>query len=61
MELAFENHRLNDLVRTGKAQTVLGAFATAEGYNFSATDLLLPIPQNEINISGGALTQNAGY
>ena len=61
MELAFENHRLNDLVRMGKAQTVLGAFATAEGYNFSATDLLLPIPQNEINISGGALTQNAGY
>lgn len=61
MELAFENHRLYDLIRTGKATSVLGAFATANGYNFSNTDLLLPIPQAEINVSGGVLTQNPGY
>ena len=61
MELAFENHRLYDLVRTGQAASVLGAFATTEGYTFSNTDLLLPIPQREINVSNGSLAQNPGY
>ncbi|HAA19233.1 MAG TPA: RagB/SusD family nutrient uptake outer membrane protein [Cytophagales bacterium] len=61
VELAFENHRLYDLIRMGVATDVLGAFATAEGHAFTATDLLLPIPQAEINVSGGALTQNPGY
>lgn len=60
-ELAFENHRLYDLIRFGKAETVLSAFAASQGNSFSATDLVLPIPQNEINISGGELTQNPGY
>ncbi len=61
IELAFENHRLYDLVRMGLAQTVLGAFASSEGYTFEPTDLLLPIPQAEINVSQGLLTQNPGY
>ncbi|MCH1534089.1 MAG: RagB/SusD family nutrient uptake outer membrane protein [Schleiferiaceae bacterium] len=61
IELAFENHRFDDLTRTGQAQTVLSAFATAEGNIFTGTDLLLPIPQNEINVSEGKLSQNPGY
>ena len=61
IELAFENHRLYDLVRMGLAESTLSAFAADEGFSFTATDLLLPIPQGEINISGGALTQNPGY
>ncbi|WP_430410207.1 RagB/SusD family nutrient uptake outer membrane protein [Kordia sp.] len=61
VELAFENHRLFDLVRFGEAQNVLSAFSTANGYNYTATDLLLPIPQREINLSNGVLTQNPGY
>ncbi|MEL6536325.1 MAG: RagB/SusD family nutrient uptake outer membrane protein [Bacteroidota bacterium] len=61
VELAFENHRLYDLIRMGEASDVLNAFAAAEGHNFTPTDLLLPIPQAEINVSGGALTQNPGY
>ena len=61
VELAFENHRLFDLVRMGEAVNVLGAFSAANGYNFSTTDLLLPIPQREINLSNGLLTQNPGY
>ncbi|MGQ1910363.1 RagB/SusD family nutrient uptake outer membrane protein [Marinifilum sp. RC60d5] len=61
VELAFENHRFFDLVRFGKAQEVLSAFSTATGGSFSATDLLLPIPQREINLSNGLLTQNPGY
>ncbi|MEL6852648.1 MAG: RagB/SusD family nutrient uptake outer membrane protein, partial [Bacteroidota bacterium] len=60
-ELAFENHRLYDLIRMGMAETVLGDFATANGFSFQATDLLLPLPQGEINVSAGRLTQNPGY
>lgn len=60
-ELAFENHRFYDLVRTGQAQTVLSNFAANEGYLFSSTDLLLPLPLGEINVSGGRLVQNPGY
>jgi len=61
VELAFENHRLFDLVRMGSAMNVLSEFATNNGYAFSGTKLLLPIPQREIGISNGVLTQNPGY
>lgn len=61
VELAFENKRLFDLMRFGDAQAVLSAFSSATGGSFSATDLLLPIPQREINLSNGALSQNPGY
>ena len=61
VELAFENHRFFDLVRMGEASNVLGAFSTANGLSFSGTDLLLPIPQREINLSNGLLSQNPGY
>lgn len=61
VELAFENHRLFDLVRMGEASNVLGSFSSANGLSFSSTDLLLPIPQREINLSNGLLSQNPGY
>jgi hypothetical protein len=61
VELAFENQRLFDLIRFGVAQEVLGQFAADNGFSFSTTDLLLPIPQAEIGISAGLLTQNPGY
>ena len=61
VELAFENHRLFDLMRMGVAQEVLSAFSAANGYGFASTDLLLPIPQVEIGLSKGALSQNPGY
>ncbi|WP_430813969.1 RagB/SusD family nutrient uptake outer membrane protein [Carboxylicivirga sp. RSCT41] len=61
VELAFENHRFFDLVRFGMAEEVLSAFSDETGGSFSATDLLLPIPQREINLSKGLLTQNPGY
>lgn len=60
-ELAFENHRFYDLIRFGYAQSVLSNFAVSENYNFEPSDLLLPIPQAEINVSAGKLTQNPGY
>lgn len=61
VELAFENHRFFDLVRFNEAESTLSAYSAANGYSFSSTDLLLPIPQREINLSKGLLTQNAGY
>jgi hypothetical protein len=61
VELAFENKRWFDLQRFGVAQEVLSAFSNATGGAFSATDLLLPIPQFEINLSNGAMEQNPGY
>ena len=61
VELAFENHRLFDLMRMGVAQEVLSAFSATNGYGFASTDLLLPIPQVEIGLSKGTLSQNPGY
>lgn len=55
-ELALEGHRFWDLVRTGRAAEVLGPLGFIENKNE-----LLPIPQVEIDISEGRLTQNPGY
>ena len=55
-ELALEGHRFWDLVRTGKAAQVLGP----NGF-ISGKHELLPIPQNEIDISQGVLTQNPNW
>ena len=52
-ELALEGHRFWDLVRTGKAAAVLGPLGFISGKNE-----LLPVPQGEIDISQGSLTQN---
>ena len=53
LELAMEGERFFDLVRTGKAASVLGA-------NFKVgKHEVFPIPQTEVEISG--LTQNPGY
>ncbi len=55
-ELAMEGHRFWDLVRTGKAQQVLGPLGFITGKNE-----LFPIPQSEIDISQGSLTQNPNW
>jgi hypothetical protein len=55
-ELALEGHRFWDLVRTGKANEVLGPLGFISGQHE-----LMPIPQNEIDISQGSLTQNPNW
>jgi starch-binding outer membrane protein, SusD/RagB family len=55
-ELALEGHRFWDLVRTGKAPSVLGPLGFVTGKHE-----LLPIPQNEIDIAQGTLTQNPNW
>lgn len=58
VELAMEHDRFFDLVRQGRAGTVL----RAHGKNFvDGKHELFPIPLNEILISQGKLTQNPGY
>ena len=61
LELAFENHRLFDLIRFGEAQSILSQYSEVNGFGFTSTDLLLPIPQNEVNLSDGLMSQNPGY
>ena len=57
VELGFESQRLNDLKRWAIAKQVL----TALGKNFQDFNYLYPIPQGEIDKSGGTITQNPGY
>jgi len=61
VEFAFENQRLFDLLRFGRAEAVFSAFSNTNGYSYSSSDLLLPLPQNEINLSKGVMSQNPGY
>lgn len=58
LELAFEHDRYFDLVRQGRAGEVL----RAHGKNFvDGKHELFPIPQSQIDLSNGQLTQNPGY
>jgi hypothetical protein len=54
-ELALEGHRFWDLVRTNKATAVLGPLGYTDKYK------LLPIPQTQIDLSQGRITQNPGW
>lgn len=58
VELAMEEDRFFDLVRQGRAGQVL----RAQGKQFvDGKNELFPIPQKQIDLSGGKLTQNPGY
>jgi SusD family. len=69
IELAFENKRWLDLVRTGKAIEVMNAHGieikqqdpgvNPAAYNVTENRLIFPIPRRERQIGG--LTQNNGY
>lgn len=58
VELGMEHDRFFDLIRQGRAGTVLRAL----GKNFvDGKNEVFPIPQSEIDASGGKLIQNPGY
>jgi hypothetical protein len=50
-------HRFLDLKRTGKLDAVLGPLKT----NWSTTDSVLPLPQNELTLNQNLEPQNPGY
>lgn len=53
-ELAMEQHRYFDLIRQGRAPDVLENFQPDKHEVY-------PIPQSEIDLSGGAMSQNDNY
>lgn len=55
-EFAFENIRYFDLMRQGRMSEVLGPLGFTEGKNN-----LLPIPQQEIDLSEGKMNQNPNW
>lgn len=57
VELGFESQRFNDLKRWNLAKSFLAGL----GKNFQDKNYLYPIPQGEIDKSGGSITQNTGY
>jgi starch-binding outer membrane protein, SusD/RagB family len=59
VELCFEGHRWNDLIRTGKVDAVMSVINPS---SWSANDALLPIPQREIQQNPTLVgKQNPGY
>ncbi|MGV3530433.1 MAG: RagB/SusD family nutrient uptake outer membrane protein [Flavisolibacter sp.] len=54
-ELAMEFDRYFDVIRQGRAADIFGPLG------WSSKNEVWPIPQNEIDISSGVLTQNPGY
>lgn len=58
VELAMEQHRYFDLVRQGRAQEVFAALGITW---VPGKHEVFPLPQSEIDISGGLLEQNPGY
>jgi starch-binding outer membrane protein, SusD/RagB family len=70
LELSLEGHRLFDLQRWKALETVIGPYLDREkalitvlntGNKPSAINYAMPLPQSEIDKSGGKLKQNDGY
>lgn len=64
VELAFENHRWFDLIRTGRAKDVMIKSQAEDGYpEFSWEDKMLvyPIPMQVMQTNPGQIVQNKGY
>ncbi|GAB3908552.1 RagB/SusD family nutrient uptake outer membrane protein [Larkinella knui] len=63
VEFLLEGQRWFDLVRTGRAQTVLNAHYASLNLSFKVDDfeLVFPIPQNEVDLNPTLIKQNPGY
>lgn len=56
IELAMEHDRFFDVIRQGRGVTLFGPLGFTAGKNE-----VFPVPQTQIDISGGTLLQNPGY
>lgn len=66
LELCFEFDRFFDIVRQGRAATILNSlgltFVYQRGFFFKeGVNEVFPIPQNEVDLSNGIVSQNPGY
>jgi len=73
LELSGEGHRFFDLVRWGTAKSMMDTYLAYENQFLTATGTLAgavftagqdeyyPIPQTQLDLHGGSLTQNPGY
>jgi hypothetical protein len=66
IEFAFEWDRFFDIVRQGRAKQVLTTFANLHSnkrglYFREGVNEVFPIPQTEVDLSNGVVTQNPGY
>jgi hypothetical protein len=67
IEFCFENKRLYDLLRTKTSPelvSLMNAHFILNGnpsYSMKPTQILMAIPQSDINLANGNLTQNPGY
>ncbi|REE00168.1 RagB/SusD family nutrient uptake outer membrane protein [Marinoscillum furvescens] len=66
IELCFEFDRFWDLVRTGQAQSAIAAYNGVVEAEYrkdfvKGVSEVLPIPQTEVDASGGVVLQNPGY
>lgn len=59
LELAFENHRWFDLVRTGRALDVMNA--SGGGFTVKKHQLIFPVPQSQIDTNPDKIKQNPDY
>lgn len=58
VELAMEGHRRETLIRTGR---FIDRMTEVKGASVDEDELLLPIPEDEVEISNGLIEQNPGY
>lgn len=68
LELCHEWDRFFDIVRQGRAARIFRAYASESGTNhkrgqhfIEGVNETFPIPQTEIDLSNGVITQNPGY
>jgi hypothetical protein len=66
IEFCFEWDRFFDIVRQGRAASLLQAYGmkkvTRRGYYFrEGVNEIFPIPQREVDLSNGVVKQNPGY
>lgn len=61
VELGMEAVRRYSLLRTDRFKTQMEAAKGAKGCTVEAYEVLLPIPQTEIELSNKKITQNTGY
>lgn len=68
IELCFEGHRWWDLIRTGRAESVLNQYFIANNIltngvlvQFKPYKMIFPIPQTQIDQNPSQINQNTGY